>query len=142
MQMFVSNRDYVLRSIHSGMAIAFKAGEPMALPRSMHEEAINKGILPVSDGVASAAETQTAMTPAEPKIVLPPDSADVREDQILDGIKAIVKRNVASDFTANGTPSANTLTAALGWKVDGKEVRKVWEKNRQQILADKDAGKE
>jgi hypothetical protein len=125
------------------MAIAFKAGEPTALPRSMHEEAINKGILPVEGEKASAAATQKiAGADNTTKVVMPPDSLEVREDAILEGIKAIVKRNVATDFTANGTPSATSLTAALGWKVDGKEVRKVWEKNRQQILADKDAGKE
>ena len=125
---FISNRDYVLRSIH-GHAIEFKKGVPTQVPRSMHNECLEKGILPEDDGLTQVTE---AMDPTAPKLA-PEDALD-RNDQILKVIESVVKKNNAADFTGGGHPNASVVTASLGWKADQKEVSAVWTKNRGALL--------
>ena len=124
---FISNRDIVVRSLH-GHAIEFKKGVPTSVPRVMHAEVMEKGILP-----EEGPEQGNAVADAAPP-VLAPDDAEVRNDQILAVIKQIVKRNNAADFTGGGHPSATAVSAAVGWKVDQKEVKDVWVKSREALI--------
>ena len=100
----------------------------------MHDEVLEKGILPVDDeGRAIDPEDNTVIEDA-PKVKLPPEDGDERDAAILTVIKKIVSRNNPADFSAGGTPNAGSITSALGYRVDQKEVRKVWEKNRAVLL--------
>lgn len=124
---FISNRDIVVRSL-TGHAIEFKKGVPTEVPRSVRAECLDKGILPV-DGLD---EVTGDIDPKAPKLA--PDDAEVRYDAILDVIGQIVKRNSPTDFTGGGHPSADSVSAALGWKADQKEVSDVWKKNREALI--------
>lgn len=136
--LFVSNRDVVVRSAKCGMSIAFKKGEPTNVPRVMHSEVMDKGILPVEDNGAPVNPAEhTAGTEPEKKLVLAPEDGEERRDKIIEAIKQIVTRNNAKDFTGGGQPSAGVLTAALGWRVDQKEVRTIWNENREMFKAEK-----
>lgn len=126
---FVSNRDIVVRSVH-GHAIEFKKGVPTYVPRVMHSECLEKGILPVEAGDLD----KVVEDPKGPKLA--PEDGMERADQILEVIKAIVKRNVSTDFTGGGHPSAEAVSASVGWKVDQKEVKDVWVKNREKVLTE------
>jgi hypothetical protein len=131
---FVSNRDIVVRSLH-GHAIEFKKGVPTDVPRVMHSECLEKGILPVEGSDAN----EVIKDPAGP--VLAPEDALEREDAIVKVIEAMVKRNVPSDFTGGGHPNAEAVSASLGWKTDQKEVKDVWVKNRERLILAKDKDK-
>lgn len=129
---FISSRDVIVRSKNTGMSILFKKGVATKVPEAMYEEVLEKGVVPV-EGEAPV-DPAKLVDAGKPKIVLPPEDGLVRAKQILAVLKELVKRNNATEFTAGGTPSATAVTAALGWKVDQKEVRQVWEKNRAKIL--------
>lgn len=129
---YISNRDVVVRSKKTGHAIEFKKGVPTAVPKSMVEEVLEKGILPASNEAVEPGKTE--LVAEKPKIVLPPDDGDVREEQVLAVIKAIVKRNDPKDFTGGGAPSAGAVTAVLGWRADRKDVQKVWEKHKAELV--------
>ena len=132
-QLFVSNRDVVVRSKNTGHAIAFEKGVPMQIPPAMVGEVLEKGILPVDAQGKAVDPGENEVVVETSKVVLAPEDGFERSQKILEVIKAIVARNDAKDF-AGPTPSAIAVTAALGWKVDQKEVRQVWEKNRQALL--------
>lgn len=128
---FVANRDIIVRSVH-GHSVEFKKGVPQYVPRVMHSECVEKGVLPVEAG-------DLDVVVADPKgPVLAPEDRLEREDAIMEVIKAIVKRNVSTDFTGGGHPSADAITAAVGWKVDQKEVKDIWVKNREKVLGAKE----
>lgn len=126
---FISNRDIILRSIN-GHAIEFKKDVSTPVPRALHAECLDKGILP--DDKQNLDEVTSAIDPKAPKLA--PDEADARNDEILAVIEQIVKRNNPSDFTGGGHPSAVSVSASLGWKADQKEVSDVWKKNREALI--------
>lgn len=115
------------------MAIEFLKGQPTSVPKVMHEEVMEKGILPVEDDGAPVSPTENKVV-VEKKILLAPEDGNERAEMILEVIKGIVKRNNASDFAGGGHPGAKAVTAELGWRVDQKEVGQVWLKHRQSIL--------
>lgn len=131
-QNFVSNRDIIIRSKNTGHAIEFKKGVATRVPRGMYDEVMERGILPVDEG--EAAEVTKSLDD-QTKILLAPEDALERSDRILDVMKAIIARNNSKDFTGGGMPHPQSITAALGWKVDHKEVRGVWEKNREALVS-------
>lgn len=136
---FVSNRDVIVRSSKTGMSIAFKKGVPTFVHPLLHKEVMEKGVLPVDDeNKAVDPSTHTAGLEAEPKVLLAPEDGYERSVKILEVIRALVARNNAKDFTAGGVPSARSITAALGWRVDAQEVRKVWDENKREILYGKE----
>lgn len=132
---FISNRDIVVRSLH-GHAIEFKKGVPTGVPRIMHAECLEKGILP-EEGPEQGNAVQDGPGPK-----LAPEDKMERDDAILAVIKAMVKRNNSNDFTGGGHPSATAVSASVGWKVDQKEVKDVWVKNREFLIRGADAPKE
>lgn len=129
---FVSNRNVTISS-KMGHNISFEKGVPTHVPRPMHSEVMERGILPCSkDGdVLDAPEVAVAEDKA---ILVEPEDAEERADKIREAIVALVKRNSPRDFTAGGVPSAASVTAALGWKVDPKEIRPVWAKMKEEGL--------
>lgn len=132
---FVSNRNIIVRSIKTGMSIGFEKGVPTFVHPRMHQEVMEKGILPVDDeGKAVDPESHTAGSAQEVKVVLAPEDGYERELKIVEVFRAFVTRNHPADFTAAGMPSAKAITAALGWTVDTREVRTAWEKHRREIL--------
>lgn len=134
---FTSSRDLIVRSRNIGMSIFFKKGVPTLVPPAMHDEVMEKGILPVDDdGLALKPGTEDVVK-TEKTVVLPPEDGAVRAKKIVEVFKAIVARNSSVDFTGGGTPAAAAVTAALGWRVDQKEVRAVWEKNREALIGNK-----
>lgn len=121
--MFVSNRDVQINSV-LGHSILFKKGVATYVPPIIRKECIEKGVLPVEGVEEATAVLEEAE--AGPKIVLSPEDPDERKDAIEKAAREIAKRNNSRDFTAGGVPSAQSISAALGFKVDQTEVKEVW----------------
>lgn len=132
--LFVSNRDITVRSKKCGQSIAFEKGVVTRVPAAMHEECMEKGILPVeADGSpVDPANNTVSATPLGVKLA--PEDGDTRSVKILEVIQVMVKRNNSKDFTGGGRPLAKSVSMALGWTVDQKDVNAVWEKSREKIL--------
>jgi hypothetical protein len=120
-----------------GQSVAFKKGIPTQVPPGMHEEVMERGILPLNDDGSSVDPVEHEAVTDKPKLLLAPDDGDERAKLIKQVFKAMVSRNNSSDFTASGTPNAAAVTSALGWKIDQKEVRTVWEKSREELIGAK-----
>lgn len=136
MQMFVSHRDIVVRSSKCGQAIRFIAGVGTQVPRIMHDEVLEKGILPVDAAGKTVDPVQVAtLVPEKPKLITAPEDAMDREDAIKGVLKALVDDNSPKNFTGAGCPTAKAVSLALGWSVDQKDVRTVWEKHRVELTA-------
>lgn len=131
---FVSSRDIVVRSKNTGHSIEFLTGIPMYVPRSMRSEVLEKGILPVEDDGSPVDPNKTEVVAGEVVKALAPTDAETRNEKILEAMTVIVRRNIASEFTAGQTPSDVAVSAACGWRVDRKEVRQMWEKHRQELM--------
>jgi hypothetical protein len=127
---FISSRDIVVRSKLIGAAILFKKGVPTLCPAGMYDEVLEKGVLPVEEDGTPINPATTEVIQEDKKKVMAPDDPAARTRKIADVLRDIVQRNNPHDFTAAGTPNATAVTAGLGWKVDQKEVRTVWEKHR------------
>lgn len=130
---FVSNRDIVV--VGPGHAIEFKKGEPTDVPRIMHKACLEKGVIPVEDPAGNAGSVADADD--KPRLLLRPEDGEEMNDKILEALIAIVQRNDTRDFDAGGMPTAASVTAITGWKVDRKDVRKVWEEFRAELLTKK-----
>jgi hypothetical protein len=126
--MFVSNRDITVASTE-GYAIAFEKSVPMHVPRAMHTEVMEKGILPV-DGPDDIVESEV-----KTRLLIAPDDADERADAISDAIRQLVKGNDSHNFSAGGVPSAGALSGMLGWKVDAREIRTLWTKIKPDLVS-------
>lgn len=125
---FVSHRDIVVGSTE-GHSIGFEKGVPTHVPRSMHATVLNKGCLPC-DKEGKILDDVTAHAPGaveEKKVLIEPEDAEERKAAIEKAIKAMVGRNNAKDFSAGGVPLAATVSAAVGWQVDQKEIRPIWD---------------
>jgi hypothetical protein len=133
--LFVAPRDMNVTSTQ-GYSLDFKKGEPTHVPRAMHAEVMEKGVLPCD----ARGEIKEAPEPAEVdpaaavRVMVAPEDGDERSDAILEAIKALVARNDAKDFSAGGIPSAAAVTHAVGWRADRKEIAAVWQKYKPQLL--------
>lgn len=133
---FISHRDQVIGGL-TGHSIGFDKGVPTHVPRPMHAVVMEKGCLPcdkdgkILDDVAASAPGAVE----EKKILVEPEDADERNDRINAAMKDLVKRNSPRDFSAGGVPLAESLTMALGWRVDQKEVRPLWNKMKQDMAS-------
>lgn len=129
--LFVSNRDINIGST-LGYSIEFKRGRPTHVPRRMHSLVMERGCVPC-DPAGKILDADKIQDPVEaPTVLLAPDDADERADKILEVVKALAKRNDAKSFSAGGVPTATAVSAALGWKVDQKEIRPVWDKFKRE----------
>ena len=132
-QLFVSNRDINVGTVY-GHSVFFKKGVPQTAPRVIHHVLIERGIFPVDEN--GEVQTEKAADLAEAPSVafkMAPEDAFERSDAIVKAMKMIIKRNNSKDFSAN-TPSAQAVSDIVGWRVDQKETRSVWEKNRAMLL--------
>lgn len=131
--LFVSNRNITITST-LGYSIAFERGIPIHVPKRMHSEVMEKGCLPcdASGKILDAPEVE--VTPVA-KVLIAPEDADERNAAINTVMETIVKRNNPLDFSAGGVPSAQAVTLALGWKVDAREIRPLWNKMKQDMVA-------
>lgn len=132
---FISHRTVCVASL-SGRSIQFEKGEPTHVPREMHREVLEKGILPcdANGKIVDDVQEVSDVNP-EVKILLAPEDAVEREDKITEVIMALVERNARADFTAGGVPHAEAVTAVLGWKVDAVEIRKIWSKVKPMLAS-------
>jgi hypothetical protein len=130
--MFVANRDVEVATTH-GIALNFKKGVPQQAPRAIHSILIEKGILPVDENGEIETDTITEVTANPAGQKAEPEDAGERADAIEQAMRIIVKRNKSNDFSG-GTPSAQAVSAILGWRTDQKEVRKVWTDKRVSII--------
>lgn len=126
--LFVSQRDITITST-LGYSIEFKKGEPTHVPRAMHAEVLDKGIV-AADPVDAEQVTEAA---APRKILVAPEDGDERKAQVDDAIRAIVKRNSSKDFSASGIPSAAAVTGMVGWKAEPSEIRESWARLRVEV---------
>lgn len=135
---FVSRRDFMLCS-KEGACITFEKGKPTHVPKALHSEVMEKGIMPCDEkGQELDLEKAIAAAPAEIKVMVAPEDAADRAAAILEVLKQLVARNKSIDFGASNQPKAEAVRLALGWPVDQKEVRKVWEDNRRLLLVGKE----
>jgi len=133
-QHFVMHRDIRIIST-TGHAIAFKAGKPTPVPKILHKEVMEKGGVPCdASGVIVDAKAAAAVVPEKKVLVGMPEDPVEREEAVLGAIRQIVERNNPKDFAGGGTPAATACTLLLGWKVDAKDVRRVWEKHRADLV--------
>lgn len=135
---FISNRDIVVRSAKTGHAIRFEKSVPQSAPKSMYDELVAIGILPVDEKDVKVVQKQ--MEDSEKKPILAPDDGAERAEKILEVVEALFKQNNPSNFTAGGEPSAKAIQAILGWKVDQTEVRGIWKKNRERLHQESGSG--
>ena len=133
--LFVSNRNITVVSLH-GYAIKFVKNVPTYVPRPMHSEVMEKGILPCDDKGETLDVDKVADPKPAPKIVLAPEEPADRAEAIRAVCEAIAERNNSKDFTAGGAPSAKAVSAALGWSVDTVEIRPVWTAFKQARAAE------
>lgn len=119
-----------------GQTISFEKGKPTHVPKQLHSFMIEKGILPCdAKGEELDLEAAGAVTqPDEPARLSAPEDADERLDAIKTVVRAIAERNNAADFNAGGTPKADAVSLALGWKADQREVRQAWVALRPELL--------
>ena len=138
---FVSHRDVTVTSLQ-GYSIFFEKGVPTHAPRAIHSEVMEKGVMPCDEQGNPLDEPAAAavVAPEQPRVMVAPEDGHEREEAILEAIKTIVKRNNSKDFNAGGVPSAGSLTAALGWKVDTTEVRAIWVKHKPKVVKGEGAG--
>lgn len=128
--LFVSNRDIVIRST-TGASVGFEKGVPTHVPRHMHSVVMEKGIMP-SDEKGKVLDVEEApVTPlAEVRVMVAPEDPVDRAKAVRAAIAAVLKSNVATDFTAGGTPHERAISVALGWRVDQREVKSEFQKMR------------
>ena len=114
--MFVLNRDKTISGT-SGHTIEFKKGEPVHVPREMHEAVLEKGAVPAEE---------LDLEPAK-KSDVPNDQIE-RNELIKVAMEQIVLRNSRDEFAANGSPHREALAKITGWSVTKKECDDVWKK--------------
>lgn len=127
---FVSNRDIVVTSLQ-GYSIRFDKGVPTHVPKVMHAEVMEKGILPCDDGGATLSIDKVEDPKPKPKVLLAPEDPAERAEAIRVVIEALAERNSPKDFSAGGVPTSKAVTAALGWSADAQEIRPVWDAFKQ-----------
>ncbi len=135
---FVTNRDFVLRSV-LGHSIAFKKNVPQDVPRSLHAEALERGALPCDEKgnlLPDSEQVEVKIDANDIKPSLAPEDGEKQTDDIKTAIRLIVERNKPSDF-AGPTPSAAAVSGVVGYPVSQKDVRKVWESVRSELIGNK-----
>lgn len=127
--LFVANRDVTVTSL-KGYSFNFEAGVAQHVPKACHAEMIERGILPVAaDGKPDLEQVAELAKEGDPKvrIVLAPETNEERADAIRSALLKIVERNNSADFTSGGVPSPASVSSALGWRVDSKEIKPIWQ---------------
>ncbi len=116
--LMVLNRRANLSSV-LGHIISFHKDKPVAVPPVLMREAVNMGAVPYDKTVDVAEKL------AEDKAGQPVDPSE-RLEAIRVVIDEMVEENLRDDFTAASTPKVSNVSKRVGYKVDGSEVRTVW----------------
>lgn len=124
---FVSNRNIVVASTH-GHAVRFEKGVPQFVPKVMHAEVLEKGILPVEDDTG---EVLNVEDDEQARVML---GLDERAQKIAEACTKIAETNNGEDFTAAGAPRADVVASVVGFRTNAKEVALVWVKIKPGIL--------
>jgi hypothetical protein len=137
---FLSRRTFMLRT-KEGQCLSFEAGKPTHVPKLLHSLAMEKGLVPCDAAgkeldLVTASEANAAST-EEFRPAQAPENADERNAAILRVVKAIVARNDSKDFGGNARPRAEAVSFALGWRVDPKDLNRLWDQHRAEILTGK-----
>lgn len=115
--MMVLNRDFTLAST-LGHVLTFKKNEPLPVPSIMVRACGEIG--------AVRADGEDVFKPAEAPPATPVDPG-TRLKEIRTAFDEIVQRNNSSDFTAGGTPTVTSVSAAVGYRVDRAEILRAWQ---------------
>lgn len=113
-----ANRDVTLRST-KGPVIRFKKNEPKNVPKSIEDEAMRIGIIPVEP--EDVGKEEVSQGPAKP------ETAQERHEVIRDAVDAMIEANDRNEFNASGLPKTNSLSTRVGFKVDASERDKAFE---------------
>jgi hypothetical protein len=121
---YIAPRDMTVSST-SGRSVEFVKGVPTYAPHQMHDELINKGVVPAEDLPEVVVDDN-----AEPAV------GAEREAALFGAIEKVMLRNKRGDFAGTGAPHAAVLAKELGWSsLDAKERDAAWSKF-QAIAAD------
>lgn len=124
---FVSNRNIVVAST-TGNAVRFEKGVPQFVPKSMHAEVLEKGILPAEDDTGEALNVEDD---EQARVIL---GLDERAQKIAEACTKVAETNRGDDFTAAGAPRADVVSQIAGFRTNSKEVGVVWAKIKPGIL--------
>lgn len=122
MPKMVLNRDEVFVSTR-GLSYAFVKGEPLHVSPKLIQEALRFGAsLAESEdeaGKKEVADVKADMDREEQ------ENAD-RKPKIVEAIQAMLKRNLAGDFTAGGKPNLNQMAKLTKFTVTTEELDPIW----------------
>lgn len=124
----VSMRDLQVSST-SGHAVAFKAGEPRAVPEHLAAECRGLGCLAPEE--ARAALAMLGGKPVDTSTLADNDLPPPRDEVIRNAVEALVARNDAGDFTTNGRPRKPVLERLVGFPLSSDELDSAY----QQVMA-------
>lgn len=122
MAKFVLARNYTLVTL-TGRSIEFRKGVPQHVPPDCIRAAVAIGATP-ADGKELNLDLEGDEASRLPKA---PTEPTMRLEAIDKVIRQLIQRNDRDDFTAAGLPSPKVIERTLGWKVDAREVRAVWQ---------------
>ena len=124
--MLVLNRDHTLVTLY-GHVIEFKKDVPTHVPPIAYAKAIEIGAVRADGSKPNVLEDETKPT-------IPTEPAE-RKAMIAMAIESIVERNARNDFTAAGSPTADAVSAEIGFKVNSKEIAPVWQEYHEKKAA-------
>lgn len=117
---FVFTRDRTIVSV-KGHTVFFPKGVPTYAPPAIHREVVEAGGEPV-EAMDDPRDPPKSTGPTEPT------DPEVRATDIYAAVEMVVNKNSRDDFTANGSPHTNALSALVGWKVTADERDQAWAK--------------
>jgi Arc/MetJ family transcription regulator len=86
------------------------------VPPALQTEAIAAGLMPESE-LDEAPDAVVVKAPEDPA---------ARKDAVYKAFRTLVERADREEFAGNGLPKADAVNTALGWKLDGKELKTLW----------------
>lgn len=124
--LMVCPRNYTLRTT-LGHVIAFKAGEPVAVPNEVVELALAVNILPAPNQTLPAHSEGAA--PGFTKIAAMPQL--LREAIVMRCIDELVRENNPANFSGGGRPKPTSIRERCAIDVSATETNKAWERYRE-----------
>lgn len=111
MQLFKSDKPVRLASL-SGYVVVITPDKPGLVPDVMVPEVLAAGCVPVGEALPSQV---SELTPEE------------REAELKNAITALIAKNDARDFNADGSPRVVAVRKVLSFQATGDEVRTAYE---------------
>lgn len=120
MPSYTLNRTYTLRTTNG--VISFEKGIPVTIPKCMEKEAQMIGAERVDGDAPDLLEPE--------KVVAPALTMDERRGQIFVAFEALVEKNDAKDFTAQGVPSVKAVERIVDFTIERTELAECWQEYR------------